>query len=253
MGKIENSDSYSSDSYQINHKKDFKINQQQSLKLGLLIDSDIKLLITNQDDIKKFKKACKLIELSNPKAARLLEQCLFTLDEDGDFHVSMPVVPELISFNQAAIINDRLPANLKKFDYRFNGLCELICNKVILDDLLGKTVSGENYLKKEITPEKLNKETIIKSHLIDVFSVFHKIIAFLFRIYPDNLFSFTDQWNLTVSNGTGLKVNREILKTGLEDIDVGTTLKIEVFSKSSSGFSGHSLLVITPSPKGEGF
>ena len=148
-------------------------------------------------------------------------------------------VETTVEFNQSNIIygGQPLPEKLIKINLEFNGLCELICNKILLDDLLGK---GEgDFLKKKINVDELNKESIVKSHLLNVYSFFSRMVVFIFGIYPDNIFSIKNQWNLVNKN----EVNKDILFNGLKEIELGTTLKLEVFKKTSTSFYGHSLLV----------
>jgi hypothetical protein len=88
--------------------------------------------------------------------------------------------------------------------------------------------------------ERLNEGRITTSHLLDVFSIFHRVIAYLFGIYPDNVLSIWDQWHVVDNTGT---VNTSILRKGLIDIDDGETLKLEVFKRGCFTLSGHSLLI----------
>jgi len=152
-------------------------------------------------------------------------------------------VETTVQFNQYEIINGskELPTKLMLFNLKFNGLCELICNKVLIDDLLGK--GDGNFLKERINISGLNKVTITNSHLLNVYSIFHRMAAFLFGVYPDNIFSFKDQWNLVKKSNSGNKVNESLLIKGVAEIKAGTVVKLEIFSKSKTSFSGHSLLV----------
>jgi hypothetical protein len=126
-----------------------------------------------------------------------------------------------------------------KLNYKYHGLCEIICNYVLMNRELGRGID-ENYLKNRITVESLNEKKITNSHLLDVYSLFHKAIAYLFGIFPDNVFSFWDQWELVDSSRS---VNNEILKKGLKNIHNGETLKLAVFSRKWFSLAGHSLLI----------
>lgn len=171
----------------------------------------------------------------NFNLARLFNKVDVSADENG-------FVQAHVSFNQNNVINQGLPATLNNFVVRFDGLCELICNRVLMKDLLGKSGS-ENLLKKELTVAQLNNESVKKSHLLDVYSFVHRLGAFFLGIYPDNIFGITDQWDLVKKNKSGAKVNRELLMKGLDNIEDGTTLKLEIVKKSSSDLTGHSLLL----------
>lgn len=145
-----------------------------------------------------------------------------------------------VKFNQADIIPrnvEELPKKLNEIFVKFNGFCELICNKILIDDLLDK--EEKDLLNKEISIKELNKESILESHLLNIYSVFERMLSFLFGIFPDNIFSIKDQWDLVKNN----KVNENILFSGLDKIESGTTLKLEVFKKTSTSFYGHSLLI----------
>ncbi|HEV8050922.1 MAG TPA: hypothetical protein VGP47_00390 [Parachlamydiaceae bacterium] len=136
---------------------------------------------------------------------------------------------------------------LLDFVRRFNGLCELVCNRILIDGLLGSGGEDENFIKKHVTVDRMDEEKIKKSHLLDVYSVFQRGLAYLFGIYPNNIFSCFKQWklvNTTTKEDVKVRlVNREILGDGLAKIRVGETLKFQVFKKENYEFSGHSLLI----------
>lgn len=163
---------------------------------------------------------------------------LYTMDQEGNYTISAGA---LCSFHQKNIISkidEEMP--IHDFILRFNGLCELICNKVLIDNLLeGEKGDISNNLA-QLNLASLEEEQIIKSHMVDVYNVFYKMLAFLFNIYPDNIFDITDQWKLVNDEK---KINEEILFKGLDSLTNGDTLKFEVFSKESLSFSGHSLLI----------
>ncbi|MGA8164809.1 MAG: hypothetical protein WB791_07290 [Waddliaceae bacterium] len=152
-----------------------------------------------------------------------------------------------ISFNQKEDLIDHLNDDVHKtllaFDKRYNGLCELICNVVLKSNLLGKG-NHPLFLKGKINVQAVNEDSIKQSHILKVYSVFHRVIAFLFGIYPDNIFSLFDQWRLIRNKGNQeVEVNRELLGNGLKNIKEGETLKLEIVWKQGLRFEGHSLLV----------
>lgn len=135
-------------------------------------------------------------------------------------------------------LDSQIHTTLLDINKEFGGLCELICNCILIDNLLGDEKS-QNALRDRITVERMNTDDIKTSHLLNVYSIFCKAIAYLFGIYPDNILSFMDQWKLVKDTS----VNSEILNKGLSNIKQGETLKLEVFRKSFLGFAGHSLLI----------
>ncbi len=151
-------------------------------------------------------------------------------------------MPRVIPFSQSNDVirylhpqQDYIISNINR---QYNGLCEIICNLVLVKDFLGKG-SRSHYLRNRITIKKLNNDTIKKSHIMVIYSFFHKISAYLFGIYPDNIFFYVDQWHL-VKKGA---VNRQILQQGLSNIPKKETLKLEVFGRSCLNLQGHSLLI----------
>jgi hypothetical protein len=180
-----------------------------------------------------------------PQFNHLLNNIKYSCDQNLNIKAT-------ISFNQDELIQKGLPKKLDNFVLRFDGLCELICNKVLIENLLGQGKSSRNFLKEKINIDGLNKETILKSHSLDMYSVLDKILAFLFRIYPDNIFSFKDQLNLVQKNKEDknlFNVNKNLLFDGLRKIEDGVILKVQVFKKTRSSFKGHALLIKKVSAK----
>lgn len=156
-------------------------------------------------------------------------------------HISIHRVAD-VPFNQDDLIeelNPREHERLLNYNSRFSGLCELICNRILMDETLGK---GHD-LSGRITPTRLNEEAVLNSHIVDVYSIFRKFLALLFGIYPDNVFSTFEQWNLLSSSQTGRVVNQDVLKCRFDALEDDETLKLLVFSTSITGLEGHSLLI----------
>ena len=160
-------------------------------------------------------------------------------------------------------------SHLKKFIFRYNGLCELICNAVLAEDLMGKSdslIPGEfvGFDKKSYDVKSINDHTIqlihkalaskisntykeklslnhigmfSKTHYLDVASFFQHIIAYLFNIYPFDLFSIRDKVQIDK------KVNVAVFQKRVEALADGSYIKFMVFSKNIFGFNGHSMLI----------
>jgi ribosomal protein L28 len=157
----------------------------------------------------------------------------------------------LIPFNQNIDLIPQLDPikheMLLRHERRFNGLCEFICNRVLIDNQLGNE-SDQNAIKNRVTVERMDEDRIKNSHLLDVYSLFRRIIAYLFGIYPDNVFSICDQWRLVnkVSSTDGKIrriIDKNLLSQGLSSVAEGETLKLAVFNKIGLKLSGHSLLI----------
>lgn len=140
-------------------------------------------------------------------------------------------------------LNDNDYKTLNNFMNRFGGLCELVCNQVLKNRLLGREGQGADFLMKNIHLDNINKKEIKESHLADTYSFFSKILAF-FGYYTGNFFSHETQRNMVTSDS---KLNREGIRSAFEDptkIPVDKYLKVEVFWKEGLSFGGHSLLIM---------
>lgn len=132
---------------------------------------------------------------------------------------------------------------LLQMNDKYQGLCELVCNRILIDNDLGKG-NDRNFLKNRLTVERMDEAIIKKSHILRVYSLFRRIIAYVFGIYPNNLFSFRDQRKLVENTFyRGKQINRTLLNQGLKNIEAEKTLKLEVFSRKCLSLSGHSLLI----------
>lgn len=152
-----------------------------------------------------------------------------------------------IPFNQNDLCHDArlFHQTLHNFIKKYNGLCELICNKILFDDVLGK-FNDEKSLRNHLSIDKIDTQKIKTSHLLEIYSIFRRALAFLFGIYPDNIFSIKKQWKLVKQKSILEKtsiVDRKILQSGLKKIAIGETLKLEVFNNKGFNFEGHSLLI----------
>ena len=175
-----------------------------------------------------------------------------------------------VDFAQINLINSN---EFKKFDtlkpfiLRFNGLCELVSNCVIANDLLGSydQLSAQLITHRELFKvNPLNDSTIqliqnvlstkatnpyqanltlteidkfSKSHTLDVYSYFQKMVAYLLNVYPFDLFSFKD--NIQINK----KVNQPVLKTKLESLEEGSYIKFMTFKKGLFSFQGHAMVI----------
>ena len=127
---------------------------------------------------------------------------------------------DFILFKQKVICDQVNTGKLNTIKIKYNGLCEIISNYVLLEDLLGKndplpltsdvqsephsTASSlELWLKfrnntdfqkkfKNKYGEKITLETLKRvedTHILQVTNFFTRLIGFFFSIYPCNLFS----------------------------------------------------------------
>jgi hypothetical protein len=151
---------------------------------------------------------------------------------------------EHIPFNQNTIIKKIDKKNhpaLFQINAKHKGLCDLICNIIIMYDMLGDC--DPDSIKNQLTLDYLSDPSVTGSHLLKVYSIREKAYSFLFDTYPNNLLSPADQELLLQSSQKGNKINRPVLAHGLQTLGVEEYLKVEVFSKSWFDFTGHSVLI----------
>lgn len=153
-----------------------------------------------------------------------------------------------VAFHQDTILkemNKYEHVELYKINQKYNGLCDLICNSILVDNFLGH--QDTDLLTNNITVKRLNEKKIKNSHLLRVYSIIQIALAYLFGIYPDNIFSYTNQRKLVSKISLRSKnlyvLDRNVLSTGLKKIEEGDTLKLIVFNRKGLQFSGHSLLL----------
>ena len=195
---------------------------------------------------------------------------------DGTFELLKLIVQmnahksEKLSFNQSELIYS---FEFQKFEtlqsvvVRFNGLCELISNCVIANDLLGSHSQLNSFLSqnksllsvrwsndttiqlifKALQTEALNPyekyltltevDRFSKSHTLDVYSHFQKMIAYFVDVFPFDLFSAGEKVQI------GKTVNQSVLEKKLESLDDGSYIKFMTFTKGVLSFQGHSMVI----------
>jgi uncharacterized protein YjbI with pentapeptide repeats len=146
-------------------------------------------------------------------------------------------------FTQGDICNDVVADKqsypvLHKTIQKHAGLCELISNYVLLNDLMGRSLSAtdENHYKL-ITVDDVN--TMRHTHVLTVSSIFKKMLAYTLNIYPDSLLNRDEQKKL-MKNGT---VNVKILDKYLSDLPLYEYVKYFSYAKRGLKFTGHTCLV----------
>lgn len=186
-----------------------------------------------------------------------------------------------IEFSQNIILGKVTSGKLNKIKIKYNGLCEVICNYILLEDLLGErnplplqedvrvnwlnTQSGleqlgmkfidntnfvMNYRNKygdKITLDNLKK--VEDTHILNVTSFFTRLIAVLFSIYPCNLFSnspFAKSPYSRIKLPDGkiqTCVDKSMLSERLNQLEVDFYIKFFVFKKNGLSMDGHSMLI----------
>ncbi|AUH73416.1 hypothetical protein [Legionella sainthelensi] len=139
---------------------------------------------------------------------------------------------------------------LNRARLKFSGLCELICNYIIREDLMGLSSQSESSGDfNEILPQnlndihllaglyQLNTDWVLSSHILDTSSNLEKIKAYLLNKYPYSLFSPSD-----VSKDSK-QLDATLFAKKLDELEVGCYIKFMAFTKSFGKMEGHSMLI----------
>ncbi len=174
------------------------------------------------------------------------------------FHFKQEAICKRVSW-QATTFKE-----LNKINTKYNGLCEIICNYIIMEDLLGKTdfplsqeynknsfnlslvnnnfvlqhnANSQNHLQAKINLFTLNSPKVRQSHILQVSTFFEKFLAYLFNIYPNDIFSINEKAQ------RNKQVNKPLLINKLSKLEDHTYIKFNVFAKRNFVFEGHSMLI----------
>lgn len=186
-----------------------------------------------------------------------------------------------IEFSQNVILGKVTSGKLNTIKIKYYGLCEIICNYILLEDLLGKknllplqedvqanwlntqpgfeqlgmkfkentnfvTLSRNKYGDK-ITLENLRK--VEDTHILNVTNFFTRLIAVLFSIYPCNLFSNSpfakSPYSCTKLPDGKIQicVDKSMLSERLNQLEIGFYIKFFAFKKNGLSMQGHSMLI----------
>ncbi|KTD55860.1 ankyrin repeat protein [Legionella santicrucis] len=165
-----------------------------------------------------------------------------------------PAAPIKKYYNQGDFIaklkEDNNYRALNNARLRFSGLCELICNYIIKEDLMGISSQSESLGDfNRILPQnlndihllaglyQLNTDWVLSSHILDTSSNLAKIKAYLLNQYPYSLFSSSD-----VSKDSK-QLDATLFTKKLDELEVGCYIKFMVFTKSYGKMEGHSMLI----------
>lgn len=141
---------------------------------------------------------------------------------------------------------------LKAIVLQYNGLCELISNYVLLNNLLGQSIQhvDEEYSSSHFTfgrtddeihlnidLDALDKPIIKGSHILEIFTEHEKMLAYLQDIYPFSLLAPEEK--LLVDS----RIDQELIQSKLDALDDGAYVKLLLFNKTAKNFQGHSTLI----------
>lgn len=242
-------------------KDNFKISDDIVIPNGIVtVNGDIFTLDLNKEGMKRFQEKLRI-------------------DNRNELHMKFNREQQIIApkkNNQVSFRQDKICDQVKKepehfktlegFILKFDGLCELISNYVIMENLLGKDTCEDtshfneklsrgnfsygwqdgalflnppvNHLKAQIGLFALNQKEVKQSHILYFSSMFEKLMAYLFNIYPHDLFSVFDKVQQSDN-----KVNEMLLSQKLNTLNDGAYIKFSVFTKGIFSFQGHSMVI----------
>ncbi|WP_182393073.1 hypothetical protein [Legionella sp. PC997] len=186
----------------------------------------------------------------------LTQKIVSNYDDKIDTAIRPTVTPFKKYYNQDDFIEkqrrDVHYGSLNRARLRFSGLCELICNYIIKEDLLGFSAQNESldsFDLNRLLPQnlndihllaglyQLNNDWVIGSHILDTSSSAEKFAAYFLNKYPYSLFTFSEV------SPDKKQVDAALLSNKLAELKVGTYIKFKVFSKSFGKMEGHSMLI----------
>lgn len=132
---------------------------------------------------------------------------------------------------------------------RYGGICDLICNQILIEDTLDKPDRADDFWDRTITLESINSERIRNSHVVSSYSIFDKMMAIFFNRFPDNILSPAEQSQLVskVKFDNGEEVgclNPAVFNDALaQKVKIGEMIKVEIFCRDGLHFEGHSMLL----------
>ena len=117
--------------------------------------------------------------------------------------------------------NSKLKMLIKKYD----GLCEVICNYVLLNDLIdiGKNITTEEF-DTMITEETISKSPAVQMHIAENNSLIKMAFYHITSYYPGNLLDISNQKKL--NNKVENKFNADIINKALGLIENGQYVKL---------------------------
>lgn len=151
-------------------------------------------------------------------------------------------------------------ALLKAID-KYQGLCDIICNYIVINDLFEPSMEQDELIEKawnelkSLTGEK-NRQRLEKDyaplHVLKLATVPQLMKAVLFNELPHNVVDKAQQKALdnltqTLTSQTAKILN--IVDSLLKDMDAGQYIKVCPFTRSKAHFQGHTMVVRKNGPE----
>ena len=173
--------------------------------------------------------------------------------DDEEFATLLAIV-ELVPSSKTDFAQYKLISDIKSFtklqslNTKYSGLCEIISNYVIFQDLLGISDNSikskleqlmysnrQNKFIENIKPSFLNE--LSETHIMERASLYALSLAYFFDTYPFSIFTASEMQEINEKRNTDLVLSR------LAHIPIGSYVKFEVFYKNWLTMSGHSMVI----------
>ncbi|MDF2965014.1 MAG: hypothetical protein K0Q51_402 [Rickettsiaceae bacterium] len=157
------------------------------------------------------------------------------------FNVGETVVAEFVQDGiiHIAVENPEKYKNLNNSVMKFNGLCEIISNFVMANDVLDKPCSKDELYKLIRGSIDILEKEVSKTHILKIANVIELFMAFAFKKYPENIFSRNEQKKIFKDG----KLERDLIGRKLDELPEGKYLKVFCLGREGLSLQGHSLLV----------
>ncbi len=144
---------------------------------------------------------------------------------------------------------------IKKIEKKFNGLCEIICNKILLDNMLGDD-KFYSYLKNEMTLNKLDQPQFVDTHILETAKALDLAKFVLLNRIPGSALTSSDRRNICkrekINGKNRVTIDEAIFERVLDRIEVDKPMKIFIYTtldrKVKKLINGHSLLMMKTGP-----
>ena len=150
-------------------------------------------------------------------------------------------------FHQSMLINIIDRDKHKKcfrINAKYSGLCDILCNYATAYNFLESKEKVKSMLHtinsetKLVLNELENK--LCDSHILKITSLIEKILAFLFKIYPCNILSYSEQLKILDHSNGQLRLNKKIFIENFNKLNSGDHIKFSIFNGLT--FAGHTML-----------
>lgn len=156
-------------------------------------------------------------------------------------------------FNQETVISrlDQNLPNLNQANSKHGGLCDIICNYVVMNRMLDQDKSAQHPLDNANPLDEIKRQDIIQKletdvaplHILKQVSIFQILKAALFNKIPHNILDSNEQKKLLRADKKNEGEIKDSLSVAVDKMPTDRYIKFITYNKDGLNFSGHSMLV----------